>query len=80
MHTGAVLTDYTTNSGDLTPPTGCVDLMPVKTGGDWEQISANDAELIRRANEEAAGAWVAKASPVFAGMSLADAYCQTPRP
>ena len=73
MHTGAVLTDYTTNAGDLTPPTGCVDLMPVKTGGDWEQIAANDAELIRKANEEAAGAWVAEASPVFDGMSLADA-------
>ena len=73
MHTGAVLTDFTTSAGDLTPPTGCVDLMPVKTAGDWEKINANDAELIRKANEEAAGAWVAKASSVFDGLNLAEA-------
>ena len=73
MHTGAVLTDFTNTAGDLTPPTGCVDLMPVKTAGDWEKIAANDAELIRKANEEAAGAWVAKASLVFDGLSLAEA-------
>merc|ERR1712166_117053 len=73
MHTGAVLTDFTTSAGDLTPPTGCVDLMPIKTAGDWEQIAANDAELIRKANEEAAGSWVAKASSVFDGLNLAEA-------
>ena len=73
MHTGAVLTDFTTTAGDITPPSGCVDLMPVKTSGDWEQIAANDAELIRKANEEAGGSWVAEASPVFDGMNLAEA-------
>jgi hypothetical protein len=73
MHTGAVLTDFTTTAGDITPPSGCVDLMPVKTSGDWEQIAANDAALIRKANEEAGGSWVAEASPVFDGMNLAEA-------
>jgi len=74
MITTSTLTHFT-DEGDLTPPTGCVDLTGTQgpPGIDWEKTDANDAELIRKANEEAAGAWVAEASSVFEGMSLAEA-------
>jgi len=43
---------------------------------DLQKTAANDPTLIQRANEEARGAWEAAASPVFAGLSLADAQAK----
>jgi len=67
--------DFKSGSGNLTAPTGCVDLMGQKgpAGVDWERTAANDPELIRQANKEAAGLWIAGSSPVVEGMSLAQA-------
>jgi len=58
---------------ELSPPTGCVDLLKPTTTVDLHHTAVNDAALIQKANEEAAGAWEAAASPVFEGMSLFEA-------
>jgi len=60
-------------AAEVTPPTGCVDLLRPTINVDLEHTTVNDAGLIRKANEEAAGVWKASASPVFEGMSLAQA-------
>lgn len=57
---------------EITPPTGCVDLLNPTININLEHTAVNDAGLIEKANKEANGAWKAAASPVFEGMSLAE--------
>ena len=60
-------------AAEVTPPTGCVDLLQPTINVDLEHTPVNDPGLIHKANEEATGAWKAAASPVFEGMALAEA-------
>jgi len=60
-------------TAEVTLPTGCVDLLHPTINVNLERTAVNDAGLIHTANEEAAGIWEAAASPVFEGMSLAEA-------
>ena len=61
---------------DVHSNSSCCDLRPLEdapVGGPHFGVQVNDAERIRVANAEATGGWVARASPVWQGVTIEDA-------